>query len=321
MPQKIAYRQFGGPEVLELLDIDSPAPKPGTLLVRVEAAGVNPIDVKLRSGMRSSAPITSPRGVGRDGAGVVLALGDGVEGFKIGDAIAFHDTVGTYASEILVKAGNAVPRPPQVSAATGAGIGIPVGTAYQSLRSLGVGAGDTLLLHAGSGSVGQAAIQYAVLWGATVLATASERRFDRVRELGATPIAYGPGLLDRVRAAAPQGVTVALDAAGTDEALDASLELVADRSRIATIVRGADAAGLGIQAYSGGNPEPMTEQQLAWRAEALPVTIALLSAGAFSIELGPSFPLADAADAHRAIADGTDGKITVTPEATTESAH
>lgn len=311
MPQKIVYTQFGGPEVLELVDIPTPTPKPGTLLVRVEATGVNPIDVKLRAGMRTSAPITTPRGVGRDGAGIVLALGDDVEGFRVGDAIAFHDTAGTYASEVLVKAINAVPRPPQVSAAAAAGIGIPAGTAYQSLRSLAVGAGDTLLIHAGSGAVGQLAIQYAVLWGATVIATASPRRFERIRELGATPVAYGPGLVDRVREAAPQGVTVALDAAGTDEALESSIELVEDRSRIATIVRGADAAGLGIQAYSGGSPEPMTAQQLAWRAEALPVTVALLATGTFSIELGPTFSLADAADAHRAISDGVDGKITI----------
>ena len=149
-------------------------------------------------------------------------------------------------------------------------------------------------MHAGSGSVGQAAIQYAVLWGATVIATSSERRFDRVRELGAIPVAYGEGLADRVRAAAPQGVTVALDAAGTDEAIQASLELVEDRDRIVTLVRGRDAASFGIRAFSGGSPTPLTARELAWRREAIPVTIALMAAGRFSVELGPSFPLAEA---------------------------
>jgi NADPH:quinone reductase-like Zn-dependent oxidoreductase len=134
-----------------------------------------------------------------------------------------------------------------------------------------------------------------------------------VRELGATPVGYGDGLADRVRAAAPQGVTVALDCAGTDEALDVSLELVADRSRIATIVRGADAAGLGIRAFSGGSPEPLTEQQVAWRAEAIPVVAALLAAGAFRVELGPELPLAEAAEAHRLVAAHTPGKITLLP--------
>jgi enoyl reductase len=200
-----------------------------------------------------------------------------------------------------------------VSAAEGAALGIPVGTAYQALRSLGVGPGDTLLVHGGSGSVGQAIIQFAVLWGATVVATSSERRVDRVRELGATPVVYGEGLADRVRAAAPQGVTVAIDAAGTDEALQTSLELVADRGRIVTLVRGRDAASLGIRAFAGGSPGPLTPQQLRWRGEAVPVTLALLAAGRFSIELGPSFPLADAADAHRLVESGVDGKVTLVP--------
>jgi len=313
MTQKIVYTAFGEPDVLTVTEIATPEPGPGELLVRLEAAGANPIDAKLRSGRRASAPPTTPRGVGRDGAGVVIALGADVEGFRVGDPIAFADTSGTYASELIVKSAHAVPRPPQVSAAAAAGIGIPCGTAYQSLRSLAVGPGDTLLVHAGSGSVGQAAIQFAVLWGATVVATTSDRRADRVRELGAIPVAYGPGLVERVREAAPQGVTVAFDAAGTDEAIEASLELVSDHSRIATIVRGADAAGFGIRAFSGGSPDPLTDQQSAWRAEALPVTVALLAAGAFSIELGPSFALHDAVEAHRALESGADGKIVLVP--------
>lgn len=99
--------------------------------------------------------------------------------------------------------------------------------------------------------------------------------------LGAIPIAYGLGLADRVRAEAPSGVTVAIDPAGTDEALKTSVELVADKGRIAILVRGRDAPGYGIRAFSGGSPEPLTPQQNAWRTEAIPVTLALLAAGAF----------------------------------------
>ncbi|MGB4136190.1 MAG: zinc-binding dehydrogenase, partial [Microbacterium sp.] len=185
-----------------------------------------------------------------------------------------------------------------VTAAEGASLAIPAGTAYQALRSLHVAKGETLLVHAGSGAVGQAAIQYAVLWGATVVATASPARHDRLHELGAIPVAYGEGLEDRVREVAPQGVDVALDCAGTDEAIRVSLALVADRDRIATIVRGPDAAGFGIQAYSGGSPIPLSKEQLAMRAEALPLTINLIEAGDFSVELGPQLPLAEAARAH-----------------------
>ena len=312
MSTAIAYTEFGGPEVLQQIEIPDPTPAAGQVAIRVEAVGVNPIDGKLRAGVRTSAPITEPRRVGNDGAGVVTAVGEGVDGFRAGDPVVFS-APGAYATDVVADAAQVHARPRQVSAAVGAALGIPVGTAYQTLRSLAVTAGDTVLVHAGSGAVGQALIQYAVLWGATVVATASPRRFDRVRALGATPVAYGEGLEDRVREAAPQGVTVAIDAAGTDEALQTSLALVADRSRIATLVRGKDADGLGIRAFSGGSPHPLTAQQQEWRREATPVTLALLAADRFSIELGPSFPLADAADAHRALAGGVDGKIVLVP--------
>ncbi|WP_231868259.1 zinc-binding dehydrogenase [Microbacterium sp. CH1] len=173
---------------------------------------------------------------------------------------------------------------------------------------------DVLLVHAGSGAVGQAAVQFAVAGGATVIATASPARHDQLRELGAIPVAYGDGLLHRVRAAAPSPVTVVLDCAGTDEAIETSLALVADRDRIATIVRGPDAADFGIRAFSGGSPEPLTPQELAWRAEALQKTVDLLAAGDFTIELGPELPLAEAARAHDLMETGAaSGKIILVP--------
>uniref|UniRef100_UPI00289B0AF9 zinc-binding dehydrogenase n=1 Tax=Microbacterium sp. TaxID=51671 RepID=UPI00289B0AF9 len=137
---------------------------------------------------------------------------------------------------------------------------------------------------------------------------------DQLRELGAIPVAYGEGLAERVREAAPDGVTVALDCAGTDEAIEVSLELVADRDRIATIVRGPDAASFGIRAFSGGSPIPLSDQELAWRAEALQATVDLLAAGDFTIELGPELPLADASQAHELVESGAaSGKIVLIP--------
>lgn len=313
MAKAITYSRLGGPEVLTLTDIDVPAPGAGDLAVRVEAAGVNPRDHKVRSGIRASDPITEPRPIGSDAAGIVTAVGVGVEGFREGDAVVVAGAVGAYATDIVVPASHAWPRPPQVSAQEGAAIGIPAATAYQTLRSLAVGPGDTLLVHGGSGAVGQAVIQFATLWGATVLATTSDRRADRVRSLGATPLSYEPGIEGRVREAAPQGVTVAIDIAGTDEAIEASLALVADRHRIATLVRGEDADSFGIRAYLGGSPRPLCSREIGWRSEAMPVTIQLLAAGAFSVELGPSLPLADAAEAHRLVEQGVDGKVTLIP--------
>lgn len=314
MASAIVYTEFGSPDVLHLMEVPDPVAVRGEVVVRIEAAGANPIDAKLRSGKRPSPPITEPRGVGFDGAGVVEVLGEGVDDVAVGDRVAIRDTRGTYASALAVEADKLVRLPDAVTAAEGAAIGIPAGTAYQALRSLGVTSGDVLLVHGGSGSVGQAAVQFAVADGATVIATASPARHDQLRELGAIPVAYGEGLLDRVRAAAPSPVTVALDCAGTDEAIETSLALVSDRDRIATIVRGPDAADFGIRAFSGGSPVPLTEQELAWRAEALQKTVDQLASGDFTIELGPELPLAEAARAHELMESGAaSGKIILVP--------
>ncbi|WP_454112860.1 quinone oxidoreductase family protein [Microbacterium maritypicum] len=314
MARAIVYTEIGSPAVLHLIEVPDPVAARGEVVVRIEAAGANPIDAKLRGGKRPSPPITEPRPVGFDGAGVIEALGEGVDDFAVGDRVAIRDGHGTYSSALAIPTENLAKLPDSVTTAEGAGIGIPAGTAYQALRSLGVTEGDVLLVHGGSGAVGQAAVQFAVAWGATVIATGSPARHDQLRELGALPVAYGDGLLDRVRAAASSPVTVVLDCAGTDEAIETSLALVADRDRIATIVRGPDAASFGIRAFSGGSPVPLTAQELAWRAEALPETIALLDAGDFTIELGPQLPLAEAARAHELMESGAaSGKIILLP--------
>jgi enoyl reductase len=314
MARAIQYTEFGGPEVLTLVEIPDPEPGSGEVSVRIEAAGVNPIEWKHRAALRDTGPITGARRPGTDAAGVVTAVGSGVEGFRVGEPVAVFFAGGAYASDISVPASHVQPRPPAVSAPEAAALGVPVGTAYQTVRSLAVGPGDTLLVHGGSGAVGQAVIQFARMWGATVVATTSARRADRVQELGATPVDYrAEGLEDRIRAAAPQGITVAIDIAGTDEAIEASLALVADHERIATLVRGADAARVGIRAFSGGSPAPLTPVELAWRAEAIPVALALMANGAFSVELGPSFPLDEAPEAHRVVQAGVDGKVVLVP--------
>lgn len=314
MARAIVYTELGSPDVLQLVEIPDPVAGPGEAVVRIEAAGVNPLDAKRRSGTRPMPPITEPRRIGIDGAGVIESLGDGVTGFAVGDRVAFGGADGSYATRIAIAADNLYALPDAVTAAEAAGLGIPIGTAYQCIRSLEVGEGDTLLVHAGSGAVGQAAIQFAVASGAKVVATGSTARHEQLRELGAIPVAYGDGLADRVRAAAPDGITVALDCIGTDEAIEVSKELVSDRDRIATIVRGPDAASLGIRAFSGGSPEPLTDQELAWRDEGVGVAIGLIASGDFQVELGAEFPLSEAAEAHRLIeAHEARGKITLVP--------
>ncbi|WP_156762194.1 quinone oxidoreductase family protein [Microbacterium karelineae] len=312
MAKVVQFTQVGGPEVLEVVDAPAPAPGSGEVAIHVEAAGVNPIDRKLRSGIRP-LPGDGPWRTGSDGAGTVTAVGEGVDGFRIGDPVAFFGAAGAYATDVVVPASQAFQRPAGVSAAQGAALGIPAGTAYQALRSLGIREDDTLLIHGGSGSVGQAAIQFAVLLGAHVIATTSDARADRVRDLGAEPIAYGDGLTGRVLEAAPDGVTAILDCAGADGVLEASIELLDDKSRIATIVIGAKADELGLRAFAGGSVQAITPQQAAWRAEAVPVSLALMAAGYFDVELGAQFPLDEAGAAQTANAEGAPGKLIVVP--------
>lgn len=312
MSQAIQYTQLGGPEVLTLVEVPFPEPAPGTVTVRVEAAGVNPIDWKLRSGLRATPPFEGPRGTGSDGAGTIAAVGEGVDGFRVGDAVAFCNAAGAYATDVVVSAAHVFPRPAGVSAAAAAALGVPAGTAYQVVRSLAITTDDVVLVHAGSGSVGQFVIQFARLFGARVIATASDRRAGTVTALGATHVTYGAGLTKRVRALGIE-VTAVIDCAGTDEAIETSLAVVADRSRIVTIVRGKEADSWGIRAFMGGSPHPMTAQQLAWRIEAMPVSLGLMATGTLTVEIGESYPLERAADAQAASQAGRDGKLIITP--------
>jgi len=253
---------------------------------------------------------------------VIVAVGDGVTGWAVGDEVVATSVRGSYATHAVVpvrgltpKPAALTPKPAALGWAQAAGIGIPAGTAYQALRSLGVGPGMTVLVNAASGSVGQAAVQFARELGARVVGTASPANHDRLRQLGAIPVSYGDGLVDRVRAIAPEGVDRALDAAGTDEAIEASIELTGDPRHVGTIVRGADAPRWGIQAWSGGSPVPLDAEQVAWRAEGVRLAAERAAAGEFDVEIARTLPLERAADAQRMLEDGTAprGKIVLLP--------
>lgn len=314
MTTQIQYEQLGGPDVLEVATVPDPVAPRGGVVVGVRAAGVNPIDGKLRSGTRPSAPITAPRVPGGDAAGVVLSVGPDVADWAPGDEVVVRNAHGTYTTHLVARAGQLVRKPAGVTWEQAAAIGIPVSTAHQALVSLGVGPGATLLIHGGSGSVGRAAIQLARRMGATVVATASPANHERLRELGAIPVAYGEGLLDRLRAAAPGGYDRILDAVGSDEALEASFALLDDRSKIGTVVAGPRAAELGILAWGGGNPVPLTDEEVRLRDEAYPLALDLLARDEFEVDIARTFPLARAADAARLVEGGhPGGKVILLP--------
>lgn len=315
MARFVQYTALGGPEVLELVEGPPPTAGEGEVVVELKASGVNPIDVKLRSGFRPSPPFTGPRGTGWDGAGVITELGAGVTDWAVGDEVVVTNARGSYATHTRVPASGLTRKPAALSWVQAAGLGIPAGTAYQGLRSLGVESGMTVLVHAASGAVGQAAVQFARAMGARVIGTASSGNHDRLRQLGAIPVTYGDGLAERVRAIAPDGVDRVFDGAGTDEAIEDSLQLVSDPQHIGTIVRGADAAGWGIKAWSGGSPVPLSEQEVAWRAEGVRVAAERAARGEFDVEIARTMSLDQAVEAQRMLEDGTAprGKIVLLP--------
>lgn len=281
------FTEPGGPEVLRLLELPTPEPGSGEIRVRIRAAGVQPYDAGIRSGWNPPGiPATLPRIPGNEFAGVVDRIGPEVTGIAVGTEVLGFGTLGAYAEYLVVPASQVTTKPPTMPWEVAGGFSAGAQTAHIALEALGVGAGDTLLVHAAAGGVGTVAVQLAVAAGATVLGTAREENHDYLRSLGAIPVTYGPGLVDRVRQLTPD-VTAALDGAG-GEALRASLDLVADRKRILTLVEHGRAEELGIRVTSNLR----SAQRLAELVE-------LHRQGRLLIHVRRTFPLAQAAEAHR----------------------
>jgi len=315
MASVVVATAYGGPEVLSVVEQPVGSPGAGEARVVVRAAGVNPIDYKLYSGAFGGDPAKLPMLLGSEVSGVVAEVGKDATGpvgaIKAGDEVIGYRIAGGYASELIAPAAALVPKPANLDWAEAAGLMLTGATAWHCLVVTDVGPGDTVLMHGASGGVGVMAVQLAVARGATVIGTASPGRHSFLRELGALPVTYGPGLADRVREQAPDGVGAALDLVGTEEAIDVSLELVPDRARIVTIAAPGRAGQLGIKAVGGGpGADPGTEIRAAARIE-----LAKLAAqGSLRVFVSQTFPLVAAADAHRAISTGhTEGKIALIP--------
>src|SRR6516164_10095781 len=302
---------YGGPEVLSVTEEPVPDPGPGEARIEVRAAGVNPVDVKSYSGAFGTDPARLPIRLGGEAAGVVTAVGPGAEGpagpVSAGDGVIAYRAPGAYATELVVPAGAVVPKPATLDWAQASGLMVTGVTAWHALTVTDVHAGDTVLIHGASGGVGLMAVQLATIRGASVVGTASPARHDFLRELGVIPVAYGPGLADRVRAAAPGGVDAALDLVGTDEAMEVSLDLVADRARIVTTAGFAKGLKAGIKVIGGApGADPGTEIRNAARLD----LARLAGEGKLKVFVTQTFPLAEATAAHRAIATGhATGKI------------
>jgi NADPH:quinone reductase-like Zn-dependent oxidoreductase len=297
--QAIRYAQYGGPEVLELVETEAPHAGPGQIRIAVQAAGVNGIDWKIRSGaMREQIALTLPAGTGNDAAGIVDEVGAGIDGVGVGDAV-FGSGRWTLAESAVLS--DWYPAPDGLSAIEAAGYPIPVETAVRILGEVGAQPGQTLLVSGAAGGVGSAVVQIARERGITVIGTASERNQDYVRSLGATPTTYGEGMSDRVRELAPDGIDVALDVAGSG----VIPELIA--------LTGEPTSVLSIADFSAPEHGARVSFQSVNRPAAYAEAARLFAAGRFHLPVERTFPLARAADAHAAAQEGhVAGRLVVT---------
>ena len=307
----VVATDFGGPEVLAVIDQEVGDPGRDEVRIAVRAAGVNRIDAKVYSGEFGTDRSQLPRRLGSEAAGVVTAVGDGVAGVAVGEEVIAFRAPGAYASELLAPADAVVAKPPALGWHEAAALMLTGTTAVHVLTATDVGDDDTVLVHGGSGGVGQMAVQLARLRGARVIATADERNHDLLRSLGAEPVAYGDGLVQRIHHLAPEGVDVALDLVGTDEAIDVSLALVADRDRIASIAAFERAPEEGVLLLGNG---PGADPGQDIRYAARPELARLAATGDLHVLIAGVFPFDRAAEAHRRVASGhTTGKLVLVP--------
>ena len=289
MSRAVIQEQFGGPEVLEVLEVAEPHAGAGEVRVRVSAAGLNPVDWKVAGSAEAAARfgVTLPAGFGNDFAGVVDEVGDGVTGFAAGDRV-YGGARGRAVADYTVVRPGADPllhTPDGVDDIAASTLVIAGRTADALVSVIGVRAGDTVLIGGAAGGVGVFVVQLARRAGARVIGTASEASFGFLRELGAEPVTYGDGLADRVRALAPPaspspftGVTAAADLVGTETAR-AAVDLGVAPDRIATIA--AASPPKGAHATGGRDATPGALERIA----------AAIAAGEFVVPIAATFPI------------------------------
>lgn len=303
MSRFVTQVQIGDPIALELVDRDIPHPGPGEVRVRVAAAGLNPIDWKLAAlpELASAFGISVPTGFGNDFAGVVDELGPDVTGVAVGDRVFGGARSRALAEHIVIEAGALHRTPDGLDDERASALDIAGRTADATVRTAGVGDGDTVLIGGAAGGVGVFAVQLAIAAGATVIATASDGNHAFLRELGAIPTAYGDGLADRVRALAPNGVDAAIDLQGT-ETVTAALELGVAPARIATIAAGPTPPGGAV---------PTNSSEAA--PDALERIAAAIADGRVVLPIAATFPIERIADAVALQRTGhVRGKVVVT---------
>ncbi|MEW2343366.1 MULTISPECIES: NADP-dependent oxidoreductase [Streptomyces] len=294
------YHEYGGVEMLVVEQAPDPHPGPGEIRIRVAAASVNPVDWKVRSGaVREVLPVDLPAVPGRDAAGVVDEIGEGVRGVGVGDRVfGLGGVTGATAEFAVLSAWARTPDTWSDEEAAAAALGAV--TAMGGLNALGPLKGRTVLIEGAAGGVGSAAVEIAVAQGATVIGTAGERNHEFLTSLGAVPTTYGAGLAERVATLAPDGVDVVLDTAASGSLADL-VALVGDPARVSTVADHANAQRLGVHVANAENDPAL----LAEAAE-------LGRLGHFTPRVEATYPLERIAEAHAHSERGhTRGKIVV----------
>ncbi|MEV5830206.1 NADP-dependent oxidoreductase [Spirillospora sp. NPDC052242] len=280
--KRVSFAEFGGADVLQLVDAEEPHASPGQVRIAVRAAGVNPVDWRIREGQFQKVhPIEFPAGVGQDASGVVDEIGEGVEGVEVGDHV-FGEGSNTYAEFAVLSAWARMPD--GLTFEEAAGYPSVVETALRIVREVGVQSGQTLLVSGASGGVGSAVLQIARDRGITVIGTAGPANQDYLRSLGAVATTYGEGWVERVRRLGH--VDAALDLAGSG-VIRELVELTGDPRKVITIADlGAPEFGVRFSGVAGSMPEALAE------------AVGLISRGKLHIPVEKSYTLADAAAAH-----------------------
>jgi NADPH:quinone reductase-like Zn-dependent oxidoreductase len=303
---------YGGPEVLEVHEVEVPAPGPGEVTIEVRAAGVNPVDFKLFSGARGADPNVLPLPVGLEVAGVLSAIGPGTRiasgGGEVGDEVVAFRVRGGYGSALTVPAADVFAKPATLDFPEAANLLLVGATAADALRVVPARAGTTVVIHGASGAVGVSLLQQLAPFGVRAIGTASPANFDEVRRFGGEPVPYGDGLERRLRDLAPEGFAAAYDCVGTDEAIDVSLAL-ADPRRLVTIAAVGRAAEEGFEAVGASRPDSTPFRDRV-RADLL----GMAARGDLVVPVARTYPLDEAAAALSFLAEGhPGGKLALIP--------
>jgi NADPH:quinone reductase-like Zn-dependent oxidoreductase len=301
----VRFGEYGGIEVLKVVDVPRPAPAAGQVLVQVKAAGINPGEAKIRSGLLHSRwPATFPSGEGSDLAGIVAETLPGVTGFPAGDeVIGWTDNRASQAEYAVVEEQHLTAKPAGVPWEVAGALFVAGATAYAAVRAVGLAEGDTVVVSGAAGGVGSLAVQLARRAGATVIGLASEAHHQWLAGHGVIPVAYGDGVAGRIRRAGDR-VDAFIDTFGA-EYVEVALELGVEPSRIDTIANFEAVARFGVKAE--GNAAGASASVLAELA-------GLIAAGELEVPIAATFPLDRVQDAYRRLAEGHIlGKIVLLP--------